>query len=171
MLGPSETSMQLPPKQCPECGEEYVHSVQLCPECGVTLVLAGAPIPQADDRELPSASELVRVRTATLAWAYSFSDLLADEGIPHRIEAEDDRVKVAGARSGEQVCSVYVLPEDRERAAQLDAQHLRTQIPDVPEDRGDIVPAEDRCPACGEPADLDAAECASCGLAFRDADN
>jgi hypothetical protein len=145
--------------------------VQLCPECGVTLLLAGEPVPEADERELPPASELVRVRTATLAWANSFSDLLAEEGIPHRVEREGDGTKVAGARREEQVCSVYVLPEDRQRAAQLDAEHLRTQIPDVPEDRGDIVPAEDRCPACGERADLDAAECASCGLAFRDAES
>ena len=166
-------SVMLPPRRCPECGEEYVHTVAVCPDCGVALVLEGEsiPAPSAPVDDLPPASELVRVRTATLGWAYSFSDLLAEEGVPHRIEAEDDGVKVAGARREEQVCSVYVLPEDRERAAQLDAQHLRTQIPDVPEDRGDIVPAEDRCPACGERADLDAAECASCGLAFRDADS
>ena len=58
---------------------------------------------------------------------------------------------------------------DVAEAARLDAEHLRTQIPDVPEDFGIAAPQEDLCPACGESADLAAAECASCGLAFRDA--
>ena len=157
----------LPPRRCPECGEEYVHTVLVCAECGVTLVLAGEPIPV---RELPSASDLLRVRTATLSWAYSFSDLLAEAGIAHRIEPEDDSVRVAGVPAEAQLCSVFVRPEDREQAARLDAQHLRSQIPDVPEDFAGGASEDDRCPACGEPADLAASECASCGLAFRDAE-
>jgi hypothetical protein len=158
--------MMLPPKRCPECGEEYVHSVQLCPECGVTLVLEGEPVVV---HELPPASDLVRVRTATLAWGHSFSDLLAEAGIAHRVEPEDASVRVAGISADAQLCSVFVRAEDRERAAELDAEHLRSQIPDVPED---FAPAseEGRCPACGEPADLAAPECGSCGLAFRDAE-
>jgi hypothetical protein len=165
MLGAREPCMTLPPKRCPECGEEYVHSVLVCAECGVTLVLAGEPIPV---RELPPASDLLRLRTATLAWAYSFSDLLAEAGIPHRIEPEEGPARAPSGSPGEQRCSVFVRPEDREQAARLDAQHLRSQIPDVPEDFAAGAIEEDHCPACGEPADLAAPECASCGLAFRD---
>jgi len=167
MLGASEPSMTLPPKRCPECGEEYVHTVLVCAECGVTLVLAGEPIPV---RELPPASDLLRVRTANLAWAHSFSDLLAEAGIAHRVEPEDDSARVTGVPADAQLCSVFVRPEDREQAARLDAQHLRSQIPDVPEDFAGGAIEEDRCPACGEPADLAGPECASCGLAFRDAE-
>jgi predicted amidophosphoribosyltransferase len=41
----------------------------------------------------------------------------------------------------------------------------------VPDDYGVAASGEDVCPACGEGADLSAAECASCGLAFRDAES
>jgi len=159
--------MTLPPKRCPECGEEYVHSVLVCAECGVTLVLAGEPIPV---RELPPASDLMRVRTATLSWARSFSDLLAEAGIAHRVEPEVDSARASGVPRGEQLCSVFVRKEDREQAARLDVQHMRSQIPDVPENFAGGAIEDDRCPACGEPADLAAPECASCGLAFRDAE-
>jgi hypothetical protein len=161
--------MMLPPKRCPECGEEYVHSVQLCPDCGVTLVLEGEPMP-VHEHELPPAEYLVRVRTATLVWARSFSDLLVEAGIPHRVEPEDDSVRVAGVPADAQLCSVFVRPEDRERVAELDAEHLRSQIPDMPEDFAGGSSEEGACPACGEPADLAAPECGSCGLAFRDAE-
>ena len=163
----------LPPRRCPECGEEYVHSVQFCPDCGVALVLEGESIPAApapvDD--LPPASDLHRVRTATVAWAHSFSDLLGEMGVPHRIEMEHASVRVAGIPADEQLYSVFVRAEDREQAAQLDAQLLRSQIPDVPEDFVAGSGEDDHCPACGEPADLAAPECGSCGLAFRDADS
>ena len=29
----------LPPKWCPECRDEFVHSMQRCPTCGVDLVM------------------------------------------------------------------------------------------------------------------------------------
>jgi hypothetical protein len=160
----------LPPRRCPECGEEYLHSVQFCPDCSVALVLAGEPMP-VSRQDLPPASELVRVRTATVAWAHSFSDLLAEEGIAHRVEFEDDSVVVAGIPRDAQLCSVFVLPADREHAVELDAEHLRSQVPDVPEDFAGGASEEGRCPACGEPADVAAPECGSCGLAFRDAES
>ena len=159
--------MPLPPKHCPECGGEYVHTVLVCARCGVALVLAGEPIAV---RELPPSAELSKVRTATLSWARSFSDLLAEAGIAHRVEIEDESVRVTGVSADAQLCSVFVRAEDLEQAARLDAQHLRSQIPDVPEDFAGGAIEDDRCPACGEPADLAAPECASCGLAFRDAE-
>lgn len=157
--------MTLPPKYCPECREEYVHSVLVCADCGVALVLSVEASPV---RELPEASELVRVRTSTLAWAHSFSELLVEAGVPHRVEPEGDSVRVSGIAADAQLCSVFVRPEDREEAARLDALHMRSQIPDVPEDFAGPAAEEGHCPACGEPADLAAPECASCGLAFRD---
>ena len=159
--------MTLPPKHCPECGEEYVHSVSVCVDCGVALVLAGEAVTVHD---LPPASALRRVRTATLSWARSFSVLLTETGIAHRVELEPDADGSAVATRGERLCSVFVREADVADATRLDAEHLRSQIPDVPEGFDLATPGEDRCPACGEPADLAAAECASCELAFRDPD-
>jgi hypothetical protein len=155
--------MPLPPKHCPECREEFVHSVAVCPDCGVALVLELEPAPA---HVLPPASALRRVRTATASWARSFSERLSAAGIAHRIEAEPPPPAGERAAREERLLSVYVEPERLEAAARLDQEHLRAQIPDVPEDVA--PPAEDHCPACDEPADLDAPECASCGLAFRD---
>jgi hypothetical protein len=156
----------LPPKLCPECGEEFVHTVAICPDCGVTLVLELEP---DAEREPTSVAALRRVRTATSSWARSFSERLSAAGIAHSIEAEPAAPR-AGERASreERLYSVYVEPEDLETAARLDLEHLRSQIPDVPEELA--AAAEDHCPACGEPADLAAPECASCGLAFRDAE-
>ena len=159
--------MALPPKHCPECGEEYVHSVSRCAACGVALVLASEPI---SVRELPPASALQRVRMATLSWSRSFSEQLAAAGIGHRVELEPDPDGSILATRGERLCSVFVREEDLAEAARLDAVHLRSQIPDVPEGFDPAAPGDDRCPACGEPADLAAPECADCGLAFRDAE-
>ena len=159
--------MALPPKHCPECGAEYVHSMSICADCGVALVLErlGRVL-----EELPPASQLRRVRTATLSWSRSFSEQLTQAGIAHRVELEPDPDGSQQASRGERLCSVFVREADAADAARLDAEHLRTQIPDVPDDFGLAAPGEDTCPACGERADLAAAECASCGLAFRDAE-
>jgi uncharacterized protein (UPF0212 family) len=168
MLGAMESHMTLPSRHCPECGGEYVHTVLLCAECGVALVLAGEPLRVRED--LPPSSELLKVRSATLSWARSFSELLAEAGIPHRVELEGEVMQAAGVPADAQQCSVFVRAEDREEAMRLDALHLRSQIPDVPDDYAPGSIDEGRCPACGEPADLAAPECASCGLAFRDAE-
>jgi hypothetical protein len=166
MLGASETKMTLPPKHCPECGQEYLHSVAVCADCGVALVLEREPIAAV---ELPPASALRLVRTATLSWSRSFSARLVEAGIAHRVELEPDADGSALATRGERLASVFVREGDVAEAARLDAEHLRRQIPDVPEDFGLAAPQQDLCPACGESADLAAAECASCGLAFNDA--
>jgi hypothetical protein len=160
--------MELPPKYCPECGEEFVHTVAICPDCGVALALEAAPGP-VSPRELPPASALSRVRTATASWARGFSERLTAAGIAHRIEAEPPPPARERAAREERLYSVYVEAQELAEAARLDLEHLRTQIPDLPEDLASGH-GEDRCPACGEPADLLAPECAGCGLAFRDAE-
>jgi hypothetical protein len=164
MLGAGRAARMLPPKLCPACGGEYVHTVEACPACGVRLVVAGEPIAV---QELPPASQLRRIRSASFSWARSFSERLVEAGIAHRVEL--DPAPERGER-GERSCSVFVREQDVELAAQLDAEHVRAQIPDLPEDFSAAAADEGRCPACGEPADLEAAECPSCGLAFRDAE-
>jgi uncharacterized protein (UPF0212 family) len=160
--------MALPPKYCPECGEEFVHTVAICADCGVALVLELEPEP-AEEHELPPTSALRRVRTATASWARAFSEHLSAAGIAHAIEAEPATPSGARTPREERLYSVFVEPEDFAEAARLDLEHMRTQIPDLPDDLA-AGSGEGLCPACGEPADLSAPECASCGLAFRDAE-
>jgi hypothetical protein len=166
--------VNLPPKTCPSCGGEYVHRIAVCPDCGETLVLVGEALPEtlSPGVDLPPASQLKRVRSATTSWAKSFSELLSEAGVPHRIEIERDQEQTTppSARFGERLCTVYVREQDLAEAQRVDALHLRMQIPDVPEQGELAPPGEDRCPACGEAVDLSAEECASCGLAFRDAE-
>ena len=170
MLGASEPSMMLPPKRCPECGEEYVHSVQVCPDCGVALVLAGESVP------IPVRRAAARVGPG--ARAHGDRRLGAQLLGPARRGGHPAPRRARGRfRAGHggpaptrnsAACSCGRRTGSGRR--QLDAEHLRSQIPDMPEDFAGGAAEDDRCPACGEPADLAAPECASCGLAFRDAE-
>lgn len=158
----------LPPKVCPECREEYLHSAERCVHCDVALVLP-------DDAEeaastLPPAAELHCVRAASVGWAMALSDRLREAGIAHRIQAVGDDSDGDGSarRPGQNLpYGVYVLEADLRAATEIDTSHMSSQIPDLPEgfeiDRGEV---DDACPACGDPVDVDAAECPGCGLAL-----
>ena len=56
--------MPLPPKLCPQCREEYVHTATTCVHCEVPLVLEGELSPQDAGDDLPPISELICVRAA-----------------------------------------------------------------------------------------------------------
>ncbi len=164
--------MLMPPKVCPECGEEYVHAASVCIHCDVPLVLeAERPAPRAV-RELPPASELVCVRAASVGWAKSLSEQLEAAGIPHRIQAalgdadDDNRRKPAANLP----FGVFVLAEHAEAAAQIDLAHTEWQIPDIPKDFGGSEISADACPACGQPVSAAQSECPDCGLALLIAD-
>ena len=147
--------MMLPPKACPECNAEYLGSATICADCDVPLVHAEELEPLA---ELPPVSELVCVRSAGVAWARSYSERLSEAGISHRIEAGGERESSS--------CQVFVRPEDAQAAAEIDAVHLRTQIPDLPDAPEEGEANLESCPACGESVAVDARECSSCGLAL-----
>ena len=157
--------MRLPHKICPECGEEYVHAAIACVHCDVALVLPSAAVAREEETLAP-AGELSLVRTASLAWVRRFSDRLGEAGIPHRIEA----VEVGGGRGPAtgSAYGVYVRSADVEHALRIDAEQLRSEIPDLPEDAQ--AGHADGCPACGEPVAADASECVGCGLPFLDAE-
>jgi hypothetical protein len=155
------------PILCPSCGAEYVWTATTCSDCGISLVAGGAA-PQRDEQELPPVAELVCVRAAALGWARALSERLADAGIPSRIEVareqdDDGSVRRPGANLP---FGVYVLPADAEAAAEVDADFVREQLPDLSE-HGGIAEGDDpdRCPACGASA-AGAAECPDCGLAL-----
>ncbi len=162
--------MPAEPVFCPECRGEYLASALECVDCGVPLVPAHELGASAADA-LPPASELTCIRAASVGWAQALSERLARSGISHRIQAvgddeEDDSVR--RQPSHRLPYGVYVRPEDAEAAAAIDEAFFREQIPDLPEEHelSGAPEAADGCPACGEPASPDAAECPSCGLAL-----
>jgi hypothetical protein len=157
--------MQLPPKICPSCGEEYVHSVQTCPDCEVPLD-GDAPAP-APAFELPPAEQLVALRNAEVPWIEGLAEALTAAGIPSRVELmrrEDDSVQSRGL--GAIRCTIYVRPEDGAEATRVDAEFARTQVPDLPHDEAGEWGESDACPGCGTALASDAVECPECGLAF-----
>jgi hypothetical protein len=158
--------MPMPPKVCPECGEEYLHTASVCVHCEVPLVLEGErPAPGAAE-ELPPASKLVCVRAASVGWAMSLSEYLVEAGIPHRVQAaESDEEEGSRRKPGQNLpYGVFVLAEHAQQAAQIDLDHTDRQIPDIPEDFGQTEISADDCPACGTSISPTATECSDCGL-------
>jgi hypothetical protein len=159
--------MELPPKICPRCGEEYVQAAEICADCGVPLGSEGPPADDEPAFELPPAEELVPVRNAEVPWIEGLAHALAEAGIPCRVElprSEDDSVQSRGL--GALRCTLFVRPEDAQQAARVDAAFARTQVPDLTADDAGEWGESDTCPGCGTTLDTDAVECPECGLAF-----
>ncbi len=157
--------VQLPPKICPRCGEEYVHTMQRCRDCDVPL---GSDAPVAGVVvEMPPADQLVALRNAEVSWIEGLAHALAEAGIPSRVELprrEDQSVQSRGM--GAIRCNIYVRPEDAEAAARVDAEFARTQVPDMPEESESAWGEAEACPGCGSELGADAIECPECGLSF-----
>jgi predicted amidophosphoribosyltransferase len=155
------------PKLCPRCREEYVATVERCATCDVPLV-AAAEVTFEAAGDLPPTAQLVRVRVEHPSWIETLAVRLAEQGIPSRVElVASDRPATRGAPAP---CALFVRPEDAERARAIDAELLRSQLPDLPEDVSSEWSEAEACPACGAALEPEAAECAGCGLAFRDAE-
>lgn len=156
--------MEPPPKLCPECGEEYLHTVATCGDCGVALVAEGE-LPREPEEEaapeLPPSEELTALRSADPSWMHVLSEALALERIPHRVEITEAKSRTRGGR-----CVLFVRPEDAEHALRVDSEVARGQIPDLPEDSTTAWTESESCPACGEAVDAGAHECTGCGLVF-----
>jgi hypothetical protein len=156
----------LPPKLCPACGSEFRHEMTRCSDCGGELVLAGSAAgPAAAPSVLGEGARLQPLRVAPVAWARELSRRLSEAGIPHRID-QQDREPEQRARRGawDWQTVVLVRAEDLERAREIDAEQLRDEIPDLPEDAGAVPEDPGHCPACDAECPPEAAECPSCGL-------
>lgn len=159
--------VDLPPKICPRCGEEYVHTAQICAECNVPLGFDAPSEEFAPLEALPPAEELAPLRNAETAWIDGLAHALSEAGIPCRVElprAEDSTVQ--GRGMGAIRCTIYVRQEDVPAAARVDAEFARTQVPDLPDEAAGEWGETDGCPGCGATLASDAAECPDCGLAF-----
>jgi hypothetical protein len=165
MLREETPNVALPPKICPECGEEYLHSAQRCVHCDVALEHAERLETRAPD-ELPPIAELHCIRAASSSWAMGLSEELSAAGIAHRVEAVGGEQSAEVRRPGrEHPCGVYVRVQDVAAAERIDARFFASQMPDLPEgfDSSTAAP-DDACPACGDPLAPEAAECPGCGL-------
>ena len=159
--------MALPPKVCPRCGEEYLHTAIECVHCAVTLVLPGQ-LEDAPVDELPPPSELRRVRAAGAGWVVTLSEQLAEHDIPHRVESLNE-AEADAQGGGAGPYGVYVREEDLEAAKAIDSAYLKREMPDLDESaiEAGFAGADDgTCPACGDPVTSDVDECAGCGLAL-----
>jgi len=157
--------MQLPPKICPRCGEEYVHTATVCVECGVPL---GLDAPEEEPAlELPPSEELVALRNAEVPWIEGLAHALAEAGIPSRVELprrEENTVQSRGL--GAIRCTIFVRPVDGPAATRIDAEFARTQVPDLPVEHAGEWGESEGCPGCGTALAADATECPECGLSF-----
>ena len=120
--------MALPPKLCPECEAEYVHTATRCAHCDVELVHADELV-SAQAKDLPPASELSLVRAAGMGWVLALSERLVETGIPHRVDPLEERDTGKGEPPGPY--GVYVLERDLEPARRIDAEHIAREIPDA----------------------------------------
>jgi len=147
--------MDLPPKICPECGAEYVHTVLVCADCDVALEVPNPHQRPALQRQLPPASELALVAAGVPREMERIALELQRYGISCRIDTHP-----AGSR-----VAVYVHPED----AGFAAQRIHDLILPHEDDAVELAsPGSEleACPACGAAvSDTDSA-CADCGLAF-----
>jgi len=149
------------PKCCPECGEEFVHSAQVCSDCGVPLRLA-SELAGGAAGGLASAADLVLIRAEGPAWIEALADRLRAEGVPSRVELVDpERASVKSGVSGT-ACGLFVREADAARAREIDALVQRDQIPDLPPEA--VPGGHEGCPACGHALAPDHDECPDCGL-------
>ncbi|HZF10275.1 MAG TPA: hypothetical protein VFE33_15910 [Thermoanaerobaculia bacterium] len=157
-------------KVCPRCGGEYRLDAESCADCGDRLVYpeeAAAEIalraaPGTEDAEdnfsftgplygLPPSDDLVCVCCSGERSIQALSGMLNEAGIAHRLDP------APYGESFHDWC-LYVLPEDGDAAAAIEADGWGPSIEKVD-------PADPSvCPACGTPHPSGALECANCGL-------
>jgi hypothetical protein len=145
---------------CSKCKVGFAPGTETCPICKIPLVSEDefedepgeTPEPIILDDDISSLKEL---RTADVDWIHHLQDKLAEAGIPHCIEQSAPR---------RMLFSLYVRPEDLDRAKDIDEKVFAVEVPD-----GEGMPhAEDldfsSCPACGNRLEENDLKCSSCGL-------
>ena len=146
---------------CPKCGSEFQPHVTQCIDCGSATEtrwdsppasLGQAPEPR-DDLSVPSEGEACSVRVGDFDAVRDLAVWLEEQGVSCRVRRHP---------ANRRAYTVWVAPEDLERALALDREQFAVQVPDAP-DMPIELPA-DRCPACGAGLAPTACECPDCGL-------
>jgi ribosomal protein L40E len=147
---------------CPQCGSEFQPHVTQCIDCGsatetrLESPLAGleAAAPEVrDDLSVPTEDDACSVRVGDFDAARDLAAWLEEHGVSCRVRRHP---------ANRRAYTVWVAPEDLERALALDREQFAAQVPDAP-DMPIELPA-DRCPACGAQLAPTAPECPDCGL-------
>ena len=145
---------------CPKCKVGFAPDTAICPICKIPLTSedefedepSEIPKPMIIDDDISSLKEL---RTADVSWIHHLQDKLAESAIPHRIEQSDPPGMLF---------SVFVRPEDLDRAKDIDDKVFAQEVPDTE----GMPHVEDldfsSCPACGNRLGENDLKCTSCGL-------
>jgi RNA polymerase subunit RPABC4/transcription elongation factor Spt4 len=147
---------------CPRCKIGFAPDTAICPICKIPLISEDwadetpAPVILTDD-----LSSLEELRAADLDWIHHLQDKLAEAGIPHRIELSNPR---------NNFFSVFVRPEDLDRAKDIDEKVFAAEVPD-----GEGMPPVEEldfwsCPGCGNRLGEKELTCSNCGLVLFPAD-
>ena len=147
---------------CPLCKVGFAPDTAICPICKTPLVPedwpSETPTPVILTDDLSSLEEL---RVAGLEWIHHLQDMLAEAGIPHRIELSNPR---------NNFFSVFVRPEDLPRAKDIDDKVFAAEVPD-----SEGMPHVEEldfwsCPGCGNRLGEKELICSNCGLVLSPAD-
>jgi RNA polymerase subunit RPABC4/transcription elongation factor Spt4 len=145
---------------CPKCKVGFAPGIAVCPFCKIPLASKQLFEEEPDETPEPiilddDISSLKELRTADVNWIHHLQDKLAEAGIPHCIEQSAPR---------RMVFSLYVRPEDLDRAKEIDEKVYAIEVPDGEGMRHTEDLDFSSCPACGNRLGENDLKCSSCGL-------
>lgn len=150
-------------KICPECGTEYLPTIETCSDCGARLLLYEEFKKLQEERKClaeQAVQDSVVVRKGDLKWMEELRNVLIDSGIPCAIDSDEGCSK--GRCGGE-----WLLLVDKEEAESAHArieEYFADIYPEMKE--SNELASLGKCPACGYSLSPGAIKCPDCGLQF-----
>lgn len=160
-------------RYCHACDCQFPDEDTVCLHCGARLHASPAVPGVVDDDADPSAG-YVLLTVLDPFEARRLLDRLAEAGVPFAVLSDQSasaRGALQGRRGATVGVNVFVPPEERERASEVQQQVLRESLPDLSPDFDAGAAGADACPACSTPLSRDAASCSECGLEFPDVEH
>ena len=157
-------------RYCHACDCQFPDEDEVCLHCGARLYAAPST-PGVDDGEEDPSAGYVLLTVLDPFESRRLLDRLAEAGIRFAVLSDQSasaRAALQGRRGATVGVNVFVPPEDKERASELQQQVLRESLPDLSPDFDASAAGADVCPACSSPLSGDAASCSECGLEFPD---
>ncbi len=159
--------MLLPPKYCPSCAAEHVHTALRCLDCDVPLELHPPGHPgsaAAPERSLPPAEQLPCLVRGDPFRIERLALYLQEAGLSSRVDSYPPGRQLGSGGmlsfGGDTQVGIYVHPDEREQGMRLIEEYDAGRMPE-PE-----ASEVEGCPACGGALSTDASSCSSCGLEF-----